>query len=187
MQYERYKIPLVRPDKQRMLDGAPMERCGHCTLLWPSDDMVETVQDNRPFRVCPNGASPSSDVRYEAREREQVAAELEYLMPFPRTSLMAMEQIIPPTVVSIEDSVGASVNAAHPLHILRSGTAVIVLIGVLFVAGDTVTTPAGITISSSVLTSTRKTLTLLAASDAPRGTFNMAFNGNQLTSVLLVR
>jgi len=184
-QNRRPLIPLVKPDRERLL-SEPIERCGHCMLLWPAADFVEEAREDGLRRACPNAASPSTDLEYVAGVKESVADQAERYQPMPNVSDAPLPFTIPATVTTITDTDGGAVYNGEPLRIVRGSSVVMKLIGRNFTSADVISYSYGIT-ASIARTTSLTTLTLTAAADATTGTQNVTFNGSTLKGVLRVR
>lgn len=184
-------MPLRPPDRERMLAG-PVERCGHCMLLWPADEMRDELREDGLFRVCPNGSSPSTDIDYTTRVRERVAEDAERYIAMPLVSLAPTEQRIPPTVTMIEDADGASVFNGQPLRVVRGSIGVLVLRGRSFPdnALPIIAFLPGVVLDVSTLTDAEGmtiTLQFTVSPLCPRGKYDITFYNGTLHGVLLVR
>jgi len=192
---QRPTVPLSsRHDAERML-YEPIERCGHCMLMWPSADMRDEVHGDGTTRVCPLGSSPTADVQFLANVQEQIAAAAEMYIPTPRISLAAMERPLPATVTSVEGITGALVRQTAPHRVLRGAVGLLHLIGINFPLSDAaclalITFPAGLATGIGAAVNAEGTLIVLSftvAALAAVGTYSINFNGATLKGVLLVR
>lgn len=184
-------IPLQLPDRARLLDGS-VERCGHCMLLWPSDDMRDEAREDGLARVCPRGSSPSTDLNYTADVRARVVANAERFIPRPNISLAPLEPEIPPTVVSIVDSNGHAVHNGCPLRVARGAVGVLIMHGRSFPAVPLplFAFPSGVTTASAATSDAAGlavTLEFTVSPVAPAGTYDIAFSNGILHNVLMVR
>jgi len=192
--YDRPTIPLTRPDPARLL-REPIERCGHCMLIWPSADMRTEARADGLTRVCPWAASPSTDLEFTANVRQQVAEMVERFIPMPRISQAPMEIPLPATVTGIETAGGVAVHQTAPYRILRGAAGLLRLFGINFPLTDAaclslITFPAGLATGIVAAVNVEGTiidLSFTVAALAAVGTYSINFNGATLKGVLLVR
>lgn len=151
--------------------------------LWPAAAIV-TDDDGR--ERCPNDREMTA--MEQAAVAEFIASKAEIYAIRPHISQARMERPIPATIMSMEDAAGHDVRGGAPLRLLRNVPAVLHLDGRAFSSSDTITYPTGITDSvPPSRTTTRTTLTVIAALSMVAGLYDFIFNGNAVRGVFLVR
>ena len=169
--------------RDRLLREVEQERCGLCTDRWPASRMI----DEDGYRRCPDCIETTGPSRTEAILHAD-AANIAAKQTRPQVTRMPFRESVPHIRV-MENASGSRVNQGAPLGLVRSGSAVeLILKGGGFASTDTFTYSTGISdsVAPSLSGSTQWTLTLVASGGATPGNNNLTFNGHSYRGILRV-
>lgn len=179
--------------KGRQIASHRVKRCGVCTYLIPEEDMI--VEDG--IEKCPMCADTYT-AEYLAAEEAHVALvkkESAYgLAVPPQFSTRNLTEARAAAVTSITDVNGNTVSQSSQLRMIRNVAATLILNGQYFTNAITFTYPTGLSDSvAPVITSTKITLSLIAAIGMAPGSYSITLNdgisqnGHVYANLLAVR
>lgn len=167
-----------------IIEEVEQKRCGVCTQRAPAS-VFETEEG---IEKCPR----CIDITTAAWKAEQVeidAAAIAAKPLRPQISQMPLEPTRGAVVNLLTDSGGTIVDQRRPLRLVRNVARVLLVNGLRFSSGDTISYSSGITDSSAISrTDTVTTLTVVAAlAMAPGDHYHLTFNGVTYRDVFSVR
>jgi hypothetical protein len=161
------------------------ERCGLCWDIWPVGEMTD--EDGR--RRCPDclfkDDTETAKMEIQARDSRRIAER----QTRPQISRAPLDDSTPAHIRVMENASGTRVTQAAPLTIVRSGSAVqLVIKGGGFASTDTFSYSTGISddTAPALSGSTQWTLTLAASGAATPGENNITFNNHTYRGILRI-